>query len=112
MLLCFKHYQSTAQIILGRRHRFRRVVKSMLMAKHTINFSSWELGALLRCLESLKDHELQATAETLRSKILQTVNSAHDASAKVGTAHQFEKEASRRKTVVRDRTNRAKESGM
>ena len=69
---------------------------------HTITFTSWELEALLRCLEALIDgHELKATAQTLHTKVVESATTTDECA-----------QQSRQAKAVRDRTEKAKKSGM
>jgi predicted DNA-binding transcriptional regulator YafY len=81
---------------------------------HTITFTSWELEALLRCLEALDGHELKATAQTLHTKVVESVSpgNVRATSTEAATIHEQNVEQSRQKKVVRDRTDKAKKSGM
>jgi hypothetical protein len=85
------------------------------MSGHKITFTSWEVEALLRCLEALIDgHELKATAQTLHSKVVKSVGtgSVPPTSAAGATPKELDAEQSRQRKVVRDRTEKAKKSGM
>jgi hypothetical protein len=85
------------------------------MAGHKITFTSWELEALLRCLEALiNGHELKATAQTLHTKVVDTVSrgNVQSTSTEVATTKEHDAEQSRQRKLVRDRTEKAKKSGM
>ena len=83
------------------------------MPGHTITFNSWELEALLRCLEALDGHELKATAQTLHTKVVESVSPGNvRPSTNVATTDEHYAEQSRQLKAVRDRTEKAKKSGM
>jgi hypothetical protein len=85
------------------------------MAGHKITFTSSEVEALLRCLEALIDgHELKPTAQTLHSKVVKSLGPGNVQSTPmaVATRKELDAEQSRQRKVVRDRTDKAKQSGM